>query len=119
MSEAEVNAVLAQQEGRAPGVRDITVRFLTGRVEVSARLMEPVPASVQAVGTLVARDGRLRIVAQEASAGPVPLPRAAVDLLEGRANAALDEVAALRNLYVESVEVLPGKARITARARGG
>lgn len=115
MSEADVNTALAEQSGGAPGVKDVAVRLAEDSVVITARLSDPIPATVQATGTLVASGGRLRLLIDEAYAGPLSLPRQAVDLLESRANAALDEIPGLSSLYVEDVEVLAGKARVTAR----
>ncbi len=115
ITDAEVNAALAQQEDSVPGVKEVVVRFEDGKLRLVATLAEPVPAQVQATGTLAAAGGRLYLILADAQAGILPLPRAAVDLLESRANAALGELTASRKIHVESVEVLPGRARLTAR----
>ncbi|MHB1005473.1 MAG: hypothetical protein ACYC3S_07470 [Chloroflexota bacterium] len=118
MTEAEINAGLARQQGRVPGVKDVTVQLLPGQVKVSANIVEPVQGAVQATGGLVAVGGRLRLVLTEARVGPLPLPGPAVDLLERYANDALDQALAGRNLYVEEVAVQAGWARVTARGNG-
>ena len=115
ISEAEANALLAQREGLSRAVTELGVRFQAGGLVLDARLADPVPVAVRAKGKLVAADGRLRLVLDEAKAGVVPLPSAALELLEGVANEALADAIAGRDVYVESVELLPGIVRLSAR----
>lgn len=116
VTDAEINSLLAQQTSTA-AVKDVTVQFLAGKLSVRAGIVEPVPLSAQAEGTLVAQNGDLSLTLDSGSAGALPLPRAVLDLLEGQANQALAEALARQNVYVEGVELLPGRARLTVRSR--
>ena len=118
VEQAELNALLAQQQIDAP-IRNPAVLLEPGKVVLSAVTTDPVTAPLEASGTLAAVEGRLRLVLGSAKAAGLPLPGAVTALVEAAANDALAQVTSQRSIYVESVEILQGKLRLTGRSPTG
>jgi hypothetical protein len=118
VEQAELNALLAQQKIDAP-VKNPAVALQPGRAVLTATTTDPVGAPLEASGTLVAVEGRLRLVLGSAKAAGISLPGAVTTLIETGANDTLSQFTAQRNVYVESVEILQGKLRLTGRTLSG
>lgn len=115
VEQAELNSLLAQQRIDAP-IKSPSVTLQPGKVVLTATTTDPVGAPLEVSGTLVAVEGRLRLVLGSAKAGGLSLPGALTTLVESGANEVLAQLTTQRNLYVESVEILQGRLRLTGRA---
>ncbi len=109
----ELNSLLAQQTDLP--VKNQAVALTPGKITFTAVGADPAGVPLEAVGTLLALDGRLRLVLQSGKAGGLPLPSAITALVENSANDALAQVTSQRNIYVETVEILQGRLRLSGR----